>query len=119
MQPPRGQFSGPRSEELARAWGWRSGRGRGGNRPAGRTWPRVAELGQAYAEFCDGPRGSGDRSVVSAVAVVTGGTVDRLNCRVAAARLPPAWVEGFVGGWRAHLAWLALPVGCHLRRWRH
>src|SRR5918998_532160 len=27
--------------------------------------------------------------------------------------------RGSAGGWRAHLARLALPAGRHLRRWRH
>src|SRR2546421_1399782 len=53
-----------------------------------------------------------------------GGGRDRLDGRQAqlpasGGRLTPAWAAEFVGGWRAHLAWLALPAGCHLRRWRH
>jgi isoamylase len=58
-----------------------------GNDPRVERGWRVAELGVTYVEFSNGPRGSGDLSVVSAVAGATGGTVDRLNRRVAATRL--------------------------------
>lgn len=79
---------------------------------------RLAELDLAYAEFCDPPRRSGDLSAISAVAVAVRWTVDRLIAG-GGGQMPPARAGDSVGGSCAHLAGLALPAGCYLRRWWH
>ncbi|MCA1822544.1 MAG: hypothetical protein LC644_12615 [Pseudonocardia sp.] len=67
------------SEELARAWRVEDlVVAAVGNDPRAERGRRVAELNLAYAEFCDAPRRSGDLSAISALAVATRWTVNRL-----------------------------------------